>query len=216
VRKWLKWVLGAFVVLVIIGAVAGGGDDEPSSSGNADKATTSETREDASGSGKAEDGDGKAKDDAGCGTSATSDCTPRVGPDGQVRVDALYYRLVGVRTAETLGDQEYGLGERADGVFVIAKIRVRSDKDESATLTDRVFQLEVDGNTYDPDSEGTIAAVGAREEPFFLKDIGPDATTTGTVVYDVPRSVLRKKPALRFNELGFGDGHGYITLPSLD
>ncbi len=208
-RKWLKWALGAFVVLVVISAVAGGGDDEPSSSGDADKATTSDARKDSS-------GDAKAEDDAGCGTRATSDCTPRVGPDGRIRVDALYYRLVGVRTAETLGDQKYGLGERADGVFVIAKIQVVSDKDESATLTDRVFQLEVDGNTYDPDSEGTIAAVGAREEPFFLKDIGPDATTTGTVVYDVPRSVLRKKPALRFNELGFGDGHGYIELPSLD
>jgi hypothetical protein len=92
---------------------------------------------------------------------------------------------------------------------------VHSDKDESATFTSEVFKLEVDGNTYETDSDGTIAAMGNGDEPFFLKDIGPDVTTRGTIVFDVPKSVLRKKLELRFGELGFGSTHGYIRLPHL-
>ena len=43
----------------------------------------------------------------------------------------------------------YGLGEKADGVFVVVDLKVRSAKDESVTLTDNAFQLEVNGKTYE-------------------------------------------------------------------
>jgi hypothetical protein len=109
----------------------------------------------------------------------------------------------------------YGLGEKADGVFVVVDLKIRSAKSESVTLTDNVFQLEVNGKTYDPDTDGTVAAMGAGENPLFLEDIGPDATTRGKVVFDVPKSALKKHPAMRFNELGLGSTHGYIKLPSL-
>jgi hypothetical protein len=65
------------------------------------------------------------------------------------------------------------------------------------------------------DSEGTIAAVGAGENPFFLEDIGPDATTRGKVVFDIPKSALKKNVLMRFNELGFGTTHAYVKLSSL-
>jgi hypothetical protein len=48
-----------------------------------------------------------------------------------------------------------------------------------------------------------------------LEDIGPDATSNGKVVFDVPKSALNKKVEMRFNELGFGSTHGYIKLSSL-
>ncbi|EHN09441.1 hypothetical protein PAI11_37750 [Patulibacter medicamentivorans] len=155
------------------------------------------------------------KKPASCGTRATSDCTPHVAFGRKVRVDALYYDIVSAKAVGSIGDQTYGLGEKADGTFVVVKVKVHSDKNESATLTDKVFQLEVRGNTYDPDTQGTVAAIGAQEEPFFLKDIGPDATVTGTVVFDVPKAALKRKPELRLNELGFGSGHGYVRLPDL-
>ena len=53
----------------------------------------------------------------------------------------------------------------------------------------------------------------SNAKTFFLKDLGPDVTTTGVVAFDVPQSVLAESPAMRFNELGFGDTHGYIDLP---
>ena len=155
----------------------------------------------------------KGSDD--CGFKATDDCTPSVSSDGKVRVDALTWRVKNVRTAKELGDQEYGLGEKADGTFVIVTLSVHSDKDESATLSSEVVQLEGKGTKYDADSEGTIAAVGAGEDPLFLEDLGPDQTTTSKVVFDVPRKVLGQSPKLRFNELGFGETHAYIDLPDV-
>jgi hypothetical protein len=162
--------------------------------------------------------DKSSSEDAGCGIKATGDCTPHVGPNGKVRVDALIYRVLSVDTAKTVGNQY--TQEKADGTFVIVNLRVRSVKDESATLTDNTIKLSIpDGPEYSADSEGSIAVLlsgsGQAEEPFFLRDIQPDTSTTGKIVFDVPKKALRQKPELRFNELGFGDPHGYIRLPSL-
>ena len=163
----------------------------------------------------AQSGGGKEKKAGSCGSRATDDCTPRVSKRKTVRVDALYWQVKSATVRKSIGEMTYGLGEKADGVFVVVDLKVRSAKSESVTLTDNVFQLEVDGKTYDPDSDGTIAAVGAGDDPFFLEDIGPDATTRGKVVFDVPKSALKKDVAMRFNELGFGTTHAYIELPKL-
>ena len=90
---------------------------------------------------------------------------------------------------------------------------------DAAAELERTIKLSVpDGPEYSADLEGTTAVTlsgsEGSEEPFFLESLQPDTTTTGTVVFDVPRSALRKKPELRFNELGFGSTHGYIRLPS--
>jgi hypothetical protein len=163
----------------------------------------------------AKSGKSSGKGGERCGTRATDDCTPKVGENGKVRVDALYWQVRSVRTADSIGDMEYGLGEKADGVFVIVDMKVRSAKSESVTLTDNVFQLEVSGKTYDTDTDGTVAAIGSGEDPLFFEDIGPDASLTGKIVFDVPRKALRKTVLMRFNELGFGTTHAYITLSSL-
>ena len=97
---------------------------------------------------------------------------------------------------------------------MIATLTVSSDKDESETLSDSVVQLEGKGTSYDADSEGTIAAIGAGEDPLFFEDIGPDQTTISKVVFDVPPKVLQGKPKLRFNELGLGSTHAFIALPA--
>lgn len=149
---------------------------------------------------------------AACGTKATDSCTPHVGSNGHVRVDAIVYRLLGATTAKTIGDPN-GFGEKADGQYVILKVRVLSLKTESATLTD-VFKLDINGKTYDSSTDGTVAAMGNGEEPFFLKELGPDATATGTVVFDVPSSKIGKKMELRLNEIGFGSTHAFIKVPS--
>jgi hypothetical protein len=139
-----------------------------------------------------------------------------VSSTASVRVDALIWHVKSVQTAKTIGDQAYGLGAKASGRFVVVKLRVHSDKNESATLADNVFKLEIDGNTYDPDNDGTVAVLGeGGDRPFFLDTIGPDSDRNGTVVFDVPKSKLGGKVELRFGELGFGDTHGYIRLPSL-
>jgi hypothetical protein len=206
-RKAIKWIVLGFVGLVVIAAIAGGSSDSKSSGDTAGSGASDA----ASSSSKSSD----AKKPDGCGIKATDDCTPHVSSAGKVRVDALVWHIKSARVTETIGDQKYGLGAKASGKFIVLKLGVHSDKDESADLTDNSIKLEVNGNTYDADNDGTVAAVGAGEKPFFLDTIGPDADREGTVVFDVPESVLGKKIEVRFNELGFGETHGYISLPSV-
>jgi hypothetical protein len=209
-KPWYKrWWVWAIAAVVLVAAVSGGSSSKKdSSSKDGSQASIS----DSSGS----DSSKKTDKGDGCGTTATRDCTPTVGRNGRVRVDALIWKLKSVRAAESLGDPTYGLGANADGHFVIVTLRVHSDRNESATLTQDVFKLESpDGTAYDADTEGTTAAIGAGEQPFFFEDLGPDANHTGIVVFDVPDAKLHKKLKLRFNELGFGETHGYIRLPSL-
>lgn len=203
-KHWCRWVAAGLVVLVIVAAAVSPSEDSKDS-GSGDSASTES-------SGSSEPAKRNAES---CGTKASDDCTPRVGPNGSVRVDALTWRLESARTATELGDQTYGLGEKANGVFVIVKLKVTSDHDESVTLTDSVVKLETEGTTYESDNDGTMAAIGTGEDPFLFESLGPDSTTTGTVVFDLPESKLSQKLELRFGELGFGETHGYIRLPKL-
>ncbi len=157
-----------------------------------------------------------AKKADSCGTKATDDCTPHVSSTGNVRVDAMIWRVRSAKTVKSIGDQTYGLGAKANGRFVVVKLKVHSDKNESAQLSGDVVKLEINGNTYDPDNDGTVAILGSgSDQPFFLDTVGPDSDRNGTVVFDVPKSKLGGKIEVRFGELGFGETHGYIRLPSL-
>lgn len=149
-----------------------------------------------------------------CNFKATDDCTPKVSMKKPVRVDAIVWRVTSVKTAKSIGDQTYGLGEKADGTFLIVGLKAKSRKDESVTLTNDVVRLQVGKkNTYEADLDGTLAITGAGSKTFLLEDIGPDSTVKGKVVFDVPSSALSKPMALRVNELGLGDTHAYIKLP---
>jgi hypothetical protein len=164
------------------------------------------------GGGGETDASGDSSKQDGCGSKATEDCTPKVSGRKSVQVDTLRWRVRGAESATTLGDVSTGLGEEADGTFVVVKLSVKNGKDESVTLTDQVTQLQIGEKRYDPDTEGTVAAIGAGEDPFFLEDVGPDSTAKGTVVFDIPKSALKKEMDMRFNELGFGETHGFIRI----
>jgi hypothetical protein len=195
VPKWALRSLGVVGCVFAVGAL-----------GACESTTTSDGNEQSNAS--ASSGD--------CGRTASEDCTPHVGPNGSVRVDALVWRVESARTTPTIGEQQYGLGEKANGVFIVADLSVTSKKDESATVSDDVIKLVVDGgNTYSADSDGTFAAMTDGREPLFLTDIGPDSTLTAPVVFDVPTSVIGKKLELSFSELGFGSSQGFIRLPPL-
>jgi hypothetical protein len=203
----MKWALGVFALLVVISIATGGSSDTGSDAGDADQASSQSSEKEDSTAEK------PAKKKASCGSKATDDCTPHLTGTKKLRVDTIDYRVTGASTSQQIGDDTYGLGEKADGTFVTVELSATNGKSESVTLTD-VFKLEVGGKTYEPDNEGTVAAMGAGGEPFFLKQIGPDVTARGSVVFDLPTSAVGKKLELRVGELGFGSTHGYIRLPT--
>lgn len=83
------------------------------------------------------------------------------------------------------------------------------------TLTSEVVSLVAGEKVYTPDNSAEVALVGDGGQTFLLEDLGPGVTLKGTVAFDVAPSVLKQHPELRFNELSFGDTHGYIALPKL-
>jgi hypothetical protein len=147
--------------------------------------------------------------------NASGENTPRVGPNGSVEVDTLRWKLDKAKTAKTIGDQEYGLGAKANGIYVVAELSVKNNKNESVTLTSETVSLVAGEKTYSPDNNAEVALVGSGGKTFLLEDLGPAVTLKGKVAFDVSPSVLKQHPELRFNELGFGDTHGYIVLPKL-
>src|SRR5882757_4786212 len=144
-----RWLLGSG--LAAFAALALGADSCGTSSSNTGDKGSGGDKQQASGD----------KSSSDCASKATNDCTPHVGPNDKVRVDALTWQVRSAEPTKTIGDQQYGLGQKADGMFVVVKLKVHSAKTESATITDETIQLEAPGGrTYKPDSDGTVAAVG--------------------------------------------------------
>lgn len=209
-RSWPKggqiavWVALGIIVASIIGAAAGGGGE---STGPAD----------ASSSAPANSADAAPQDkpaDTGSNV-ATDDYTPHVGQGTPVVVDQLTWRVTGSPSSSaTLGDNEY-TSATANGVFVVVPMTVRNGKDETVTVNSSMLKLVAGGKEYESDTEGQVALLGSSQKSFFLEDIGPDLSQAGTVVFDVPRAVLRAKPEVCAGELGFGPSRGCIALTSV-
>lgn len=132
-----------------------------------------------------------------------------------MEVDTLRWRLNQAQAAESIGDQQYGLGAKANGVFVIVELSVKNNKTDSVTLTSEVVSLIAGDKTYSTDSNAETALIGSGDKTFLLEDLGPSVTLTGKAAFDVAPEVLRQHPKLQFNELGFGSTHAYIALPPL-
>lgn len=216
-RRFPRWVqigLPILVALIIIGAIAGSDESEDGSDMGAEPAA--KESEEASDTDTEPVANDTEEDESGDpAENASSDNTPSVGPQGSVEVDTLRWRLHKATTAETIGDQRYGLGAEANGLFVVVDLTVKNNKSESVTLTPEVVSLVASDKTYDADSAAETALIGSGAKTFFLSDLGPDVSSTGRVAFDVAPAVLGQHPQLRFNELGFGDTHGYIALPPL-
>lgn len=197
--------VGATVAFIaIIAAAAGGGSTTSDSASAADPQVT------------------QTQAATGAQSSAPkSNGAQHVGYGDSLRVDALTWNVESVATAKTLGDQDYGLGETADGTFVIVKLHVHSDRDESADLASGgshdLVELSGGGTTTKASTEGMTAyeleGSGSAKTLAMLPSIAPDADKTVVVVFDVPDSRLDDDLDLRFGELGFGSGHGFIHLP---
>jgi hypothetical protein len=97
------------------------------------------------------------------------------------------YRVTDVRTTKTLGDQEYGMGEKANGTFVIVGIELTNNKNETKTFMDNSAKIvTTDGSKYESSTEASFEL----KDDLMLEDIQPDLTTTGHIGYDVPESKL--------------------------
>lgn len=215
---WAQIGIPIFPVLVIIVAATGGG--ESNQDDTTDKASTTPAEATASDdttndSTSTEKMTGSSVLGGDPSENASDDNTPSVGWNGSVEVDTLRWRLRDAHTDKAIGEQQYGLGAKANGLYIIVDLSVTNNKSESVTLTSENVSLTAGEDTYSADTNAETALIAAGTTTLFLEDLGPGVSLNGTVAFDVAPSVLGQDPQLRFNELGFGDTHGYITLPPL-
>lgn len=200
-RKWWqkkRWLLTiAIVAIVIIAASTSGGGG----SSNGPK-VVSDNGPSMSPSAKASSGSSK-------GAVGTQDNPAKIGQT--VELAGTRYTVKKARTAKTLGDQQYGMGAKANGIFVVVTLKIENMKTETKTFTDSAAKFVApNGATYSTDSNGTMASITGNQQPLLFADMQPNLPRTGLLVFDVPPSTL-KGGLLKLSDL-FGQGDAYINL----
>jgi hypothetical protein len=189
--KIVKWVAGIFVGLAILGAMLPSDKQDTNTveqvadkdipTGDDGGAHAKQSRENAS------DKLDKAMDDLKKAVKPKPE-VDKTGVVGQKITNAgTTYRVTNARTTKTLGDQEYGLGEKAAGTFVIVGLELTNNKDETKTFMDNSAKIVTsDGSKYESSTEASLNL----KDNLMLEDIQPDLTTKGQIGYDVPESKL--------------------------
>ena len=176
-RKLLKWtgvgcgsLVALFVVIGVIGAIAGGGGEgEQVSSGD-------------SGSGGDSQAASEGQDSSGGGQGGDSQAT--IGD--QVEDGNFAFTVTGVEQAQTLGQGV--MATEAQGKYVIVNLQVENVGNEASTFNAGSSQVAFDsqGREYQT-SEDAIMSGDSSDESSFLQQINPGSSVTGRLVYDVPQ-----------------------------
>jgi hypothetical protein len=112
-----------------------------------------------------------------------------VNKDGTLKLETLDVNLLGIRQNKTLSSD---LGpETASGMFVTFEVSIKNKAKTPASFEEEQCVLYIDGNTYTQDFE---VQNGTEQSSFLWQatEIQPQNVQTGTVTFDVPKSVLVK------------------------
>jgi hypothetical protein len=190
-RPWFKkkrWWAAGLVALAVIGSVLNNGSSATTTSASSTSSATAQTSTPAT--------PAKKKDDVKTG---------RVGET--VANAGTTYEVTRVKAASTIGDPHL-LGARADGKFVIVSLELTNNKDETKTFTDASAHIKTaDGKKYET-SNDAVMALG--DSNLLLKEIQPELTAKGKLVFDLPPSKIAGSK-LVIKDL-WGDGEVTVDL----
>lgn len=183
-KKWWVWLLA----IIIVGAIASGGEDTPTDTTSKDtpKAETkkSETKK-------------PAKEEA------------KVAGIGEtIKVGDVEFTVNEITTAKNVGGE---FGSNAQGTYLLANVTVTNKGNEAITTDTSFFQLKAGEKTYDAD--GTASMNADMELKFFLQQVNPDLSNTGTVVFDVSDELIANPELMLQVQTGFfGTEKGLIKI----
>jgi hypothetical protein len=187
-KKFFKFgclgIIGIIVLIIVIAVVSSGGSDSTETTPN----TTEETSS----------GETKTKEEvavvAGMG---------EVVPVGDVE-----FTVNSTSTGTNVGG-EYGVDSQ--GTFLLVDVTVTNKGAEAITVDSSFFKLNAGGKTYESDSSAGIYA--NEDTGFFLEQVNPDLSITGTVVFDVTDEVIANPDLLMNVQSGiFGTEQGQIKI----
>lgn len=175
-KKWYQrvwfWILAVVVVIVVSIVATSGGSDQ---AGAAD--TSSATHQ-----------QGHSKPAAKDGKKA-ADATKTAGIGDSVTSGHFKFTVTKVRDGVAqIGGSEFGV--KAQGQYILVSVKVTNVGDSSEMFMGSDQKLfDKDGKEYSADDE---AAIYLDDSNSFLEDINPGNTVTGTIVFDVPKTVTPK------------------------
>lgn len=180
-----KWWVWLIAVIVVI-AVASGGEDTPTETAGTD-APKSETN----------DKKPAEKEEV------------KVASIGEVvKVGNVEFTVNKTSTAKNVGG-EYG--SNSQGTYLLVDVTVKNVGKEAITTDTSFFKLLSGDKTYEADSTASMHT--DMELKFFLQQVNPDLSNTGTVVFDVSDEVIAN-PELKLQvQTGFfGTETGTIKI----
>lgn len=187
-KKLIKWGVIAFVGLMVLGAIAGGGKNTTTTTQPVvvDQANVEQTKSEPASTKQVEQ-------------------IAQIAKVGDTVIDSdLAFTVTGVTTAKSLGNQ-YTKSD-AQGTFYIITLKVENKSKETKTIdssmlkvTDsqkRQFERSIEGQTAKGLAQGKV--------DMFLQQVQPSLSVTGDIVFDLPTDIQDPKLIVKGNVFGSG------------
>ena len=176
-KKILKWGLIGFVVLIVIGAIAGAGKSDNQSSSNSN---------------------------SGSNGGSQAETVKEYGLNEAVQDGDLAFTVTNVETAQTLGNSF--TQKNAQGTFDVLTLKIENKGNKTATFDTSMAKVVDDkGREFERSIEGqTAKGMAQGNVDLFLQQIQPSLSVTGDVVFDLPSDV--SNPMLLVKGSLFGKG----------
>jgi len=157
---WLKWFGIALALFLVTSVIASMGEED-----NTPSATQSVS---------------VAQTEQPAGQEATEES---FGIGDTVQAGDLSARVDNVSRASVV-ESAFSQEVPSTGNYLLVDVTVRNDGNESVTVDSNNFKLVKGEITYDSDSTATLYA-NDDSTSFFLNSLNPEATLSGTVVFDI-------------------------------
>ena len=186
-KKWWVWVLAVVLFLGFIGSMGEEGVEQSASSSSSDVS-----------SGNSDSSSDKSEPEK----SATIGTPLKVGD--------VEFTVNGISSATNVGGQ---YGANSQGVFLLVDVTVTNLGKEAITTDSSLFKLLVEDMEFEADSTATMYAGADASANFFLEQVNPTLSLTGTVVFDVSQSVINSSDLMLQVQTGaWGTETGNIKL----
>ncbi|SDY33595.1 DUF4352 domain-containing protein [Salimicrobium album] len=191
-KKFFKFgclgLIGIIILVVLFAAL--GGDDSSQENNNEESTSSSESSGDSSSDGEKE--------------------TYAMGEE--VAVGDVTYVVEGRETAQSVGPEF--MKETTEEMFLTLEVTFTNNGNEAAMVDSDYFELVQGDTTFSPDSEATMAAnSGEDNSSFFLEEVNPGSSISGTLVFDVVSDVAEAQDLqLKAQEGIFGSVSKLIEL----
>jgi len=181
-KKWWVWLIAIIIVI----AIASGGEDTPETVDKADAPNTETTKKE----------------------EPIKEEVKVAGIGEVVKVGDVEFIVNGTSTAKSVGGQ---FGKSAQGTYLLLDVTVKNVGNEAITTDASFFQLKAGEKTFDADSSAGIYA--NPDTNLFYEQVNPDLSAKGFVVFDVSDEVISNPELMLQVQTGFfGTETGLIKV----